>query len=367
MYGYYMFVGRGDWGNSRQKTWDPTFNGNVATRLLGDWGIHRRGTDVKDASEWSTSWDGDTWNSRVDFLQDTLRADTLVLLANGYELPYPSERFPEAVELDHANVRHEFLQGVLDHARRRGLAVYVQFCTTGHAEGYAAAHPECTTVDADGHRHPVNLCHHHPMGRGYAIGVAEEFLSRYRGFTGVSFHPPENAVPCRCAYCEAAFRRESGRSFASVPPQAISDFYWESCLSFQREMETLARGRLPGAKVFAITIPGRFEEDFEVIAPQIPQDTTILHWDYWSYGEKIPQVLSSLRLFRSHGHRVGFIPTSGWSLDKCGPDYGARVVEQIAAVRAAGVEDLMYFLGAIWHPESLRATSWRLHAGASER
>jgi hypothetical protein len=101
----------------------------------------------------------------------------------------------------------------------------------------------------------------------------------------------------------------------------------------------------------------------ETVGREIPKTTTILHWDYWSYGHKIPDVLQSLRLFRSQGHQVGFIPTSGWSLDKCGPDYGQQVVEQIRAVRADGVTDLMYFVGAIWHEPSLRATSWALHGG----
>lgn len=361
MYGYYFFVGRGDWGTSREKTFDPSFNGNVPTSLIGDWGPHRQGTDLADAPEWTSAWPPATWNAHIDFLVDTLKADTLVLLMNGYELPYASEKFPEAVELDHANVREEFFQQVLDHARQRGLQVYAQFCTTGHAVGYAAAHPDATTVAADGTRHTVNLCHHHPLGRAYVTGVVEEVLTRYHGFTGVSFHPPENASPCYCPYCRAAFTTATGSAFADATPAAISDFYWASCLRFQREMEEYTRRFIAAPQILCITIPGRFEEDFPVIAPEIPRSTLLMHWDYWSYGERIPSLLDSLRLFAGQGHQVGFIPTSGWSLEKCGASYGAQVVAQLKAVRALGVTDILYFVGGIWHEPSLRATSYALH------
>jgi hypothetical protein len=359
MYGYYLFVGRGDWGTSREKTLDPTFDGNVATAILGDWGVHRKGTDLKDAPEWSSAWDRQTWKARVDFLVDRLGADTLDLLMNGYELPYPSKRFPEAVELDHANVRDDFLQEVLDYILARSVTLYAQFCTTGHAVGYARAHPDYTTVLPDGSRHPSNLCHHNPGGRAYAIGVAEEVLRRYRGFSGVSFHPPENAIPCHCPHCRTAFARATGKDFSLASTQEIADFYWASCMAFQRELECLAQSLIPGVQLFSITIPGQFEQHFDVVGPQIPRTTLILHWDYWSYGPKTPDLLRSLDVYRSQGHRVGFIPTSGWSLDKCGPGYGQQVVEQIDAVRAAGVTDLLYFVGAIWHEPSLLATSWK--------
>jgi hypothetical protein len=357
MYGYYLFLGRGDWGTSRAQTLDPTFDGNVNTRLLGDWGPHRKGTPLSQAPEWSSAWSLDTWKHHIDFLVDTLGADTLALCMNGFELPYPSERFPEAVELDHANVKREFLPQALDHARRRGLKLIAMFCTTGHATGFALSHPECTTVGPNGERHPTNLCHHHPLGRGYAEGVAREMLTRYPGFGGVSFHPPENAVPCRCEYCRAEFHRQTGKDYQRASDKEISDFYWASCLGFQRSLENLASSLIPGASVYAVTIPGRFEQDFSVVAREIPKTTMLLHWDYWSFRSKIPDVLNSLRLFRSQGHCVGFIPSSGWSLDRCGPDYGEQVVEQINAVRAEGVRDLLYFVGAIWHEPSLRATS----------
>lgn len=361
MYGYYIFLGRGDWGSSRTGALDPTFGGNVQTRLLGDWGPHRCGTPLSRAPEWSSAWDLATWKRRIDVLVDPLGADTLCLLMNGFELPYPSRRFPEAVEKDHALLRHDFLQDLLDYARTRGLTLVAQFCTTGHAETYAAVHPDFTTVAADGTRHPTNLCHHHPGGRDYAMGVTREVLTRYQGFAGVSFHPPENSVPCSCPYCRRAFAIATGAAWDTATPDDIRRFHWASCLAFQHEMEDLARSLVPGVQVFSVTIPGQFERDFGAIAPQIPLSTTFLHWDYWTFGEQLPALVESLRLFRSRGHRVGFIPSSGWSLDKCGVRYGEAVLGQIAAVRQAGVEDLLYFVGAIWHEASLRATSWRLH------
>ena len=365
MYGYYLFAGRGDWGTSRDRTFDPTFAGNVKTRILGDWGPHRQGTDLAQAPEWTSAWTLKSWKAHLDFLVDPLGADTLFLLMNGFELPYPSARFPEAVELDHRNVKREFLQAALDYALEKGLRLAVQFCTTGHAVGFAKAHPECTTVGPDGRRHETNLCHHHPLGRAYAEGVATEVLTRYRGFSGVSFHPPENAVPCRCGHCEAAFRQTSGKSFGQATAQEVSDFYWASCLSFQRQMEQLARSLVPAAAIYSVTIPGQFERDFAIVGRAIPAQTVLLHWDYWSFRERLPDLLESLRVFRSAGHRVAFIPSSGWSLDKCGPDYGACVVEQIAAARDAGVTDLVYFVGGIWHEPSLRATSWTLYGATA--
>ena len=112
-------------------------------------------------------------------------------------------------------------------------------------------------------------------------------------------------------------------------------------------------------QLLSITIPGQFERDFAVVGPQIPKSTILLHWDYWSYGARIPELLRSLAVYRSQGHRVGFIPTSGWSLESRGPTYGQQVIEQIDAVRAAGVTDLIYFVGAIWHEPSVLATAWK--------
>ena len=77
MYGYYIFLGRGDWGTSRDRSWDPTFRGNVATTLRGDWGQHRQGTDVSEATQWTTAWSRETWIEKVDYLVDELGADTL--------------------------------------------------------------------------------------------------------------------------------------------------------------------------------------------------------------------------------------------------------------------------------------------------
>ena len=93
MHGYYLFLGRGDWGTSRAKTLDPTFGGNVPTQILGDWGVHRTGTPLAQAPEWSSAWTPDAWKHHLDFLVDTLKADTLALCMNGFELPYASDMF----------------------------------------------------------------------------------------------------------------------------------------------------------------------------------------------------------------------------------------------------------------------------------
>ncbi len=358
MNGYYLFMGRGDWGMSRDRTFDPTFGGNVPTRLLGDWGPHRTGATLADAPEWSSAWDLAGWKRRVDFLRDELGADTLVLMMNGYELPYASALFPEAVERDHANVRHEFFQGVLDHARGRGLSLGACLATTGHARGYAQSHPEFTVAGATGQCATDNLCHNNPGGRRYAEGVAREVLTRYSGFEWVSFHPPENAQACRCAHCGRAFAEETGGEYGRADAATVAAFHWRSCLRFQHDLERLAADLVPGARFFSFTIPGTFETNFDVVAQAIPKSTVLMHWDYWSYGPRIPELLASLDLFRSQGHRVAFTPTSGWNLDKLGEGYGAAVREQIRAVRGAGIADILAFVGAIWHEPSLRATAW---------
>lgn len=357
MYGHYLFLGRGDWGSSRHGTLDPTFGGNVRTRLLGDWGPHRTGTPLAAAPEWSSAWDAAGWFRRIDFLAGELGADTLLVCLNGFELPYPSRRFPEAVERDHANVQREFFQTVLDYARSRGVTPLALLCTTGHAEGYARAHPEAATLDRTGGRSPYNLCHHHPLGREYARGVAAELLTRYRGFAGIAFHPPENAHPCWCEHCRAAFRRAGAGDYAAATDAQRDAFLWRSCLAFQREMEELATALVPGVRVFVVTIPGRFEAEFDVVAEQVPLSSTFIHWDYWSFGPRLPQLLDALRLYRSRGHRVVFMPSAGWSLDALGEGYGAAVREQVAAVRADGVRDVLHFVGAIWNEAALRATA----------
>ena len=362
MYGYYFFLGRGDWGTSREKTLDPTFRGNVKTAILGYWGLHRTGTELTDAPEWSSSWNASTWKEHIDFLVDTLKADSMFFCMNGYELPYASTSFPEAVEIDHCNVSNDFFQEVFDYAKTRGLYLGAVFCTTGHALGYVRAHPDYSTVAKDGTRHRENLCHNHPEGRRYAETVVCEMLTRYHGFDALSFHPPENVEPCYCEYCREKFLQATGKCFAVATDKEIQDFYWRSCLGFQQEMEALGKSFIPDAKLFCVSIPGRFEDDFEIIGRAIPRETTIMHWDYWSFDEKIADLLEDLKIYRSLDHQVTFVCSSGWSLDKCGRNYGERVVEQIRAVKKDGIDDLIYFVGAIWHEESLRRTSLVLNS-----
>lgn len=359
MYGYYFFLGRGDWGTSRAQSFDPTFNGNVPTRILGDWGVHRQGLSLDQAPEWSSSWSVETWKEHVDFLTEELQADTFAICMNGYELPYPSTAFPEAVELDHANVKSEFFQQVLDYARDRGLALIATFCTTGHAKGYVASHPEAATTSVDGERSSENLCHNHPLGRHYARTVAEEMLTRYHGFNGICFHPPENTQPCYCSYCRDRFARATGKKMADATTEEVEAFFWQECLTFQQEMVDCGLKLVPDAQVYCVTIPGRFEPAFDTVAAAVPRDTTFLHWDYWNFGEKTEETIKSLNVFASRGHPVGFVASSGWSLDGCGADYGLAVVEQIRKVQNAGYTDLLYFVGAIWHEPSLLATSFR--------
>jgi len=363
MYGYYLFFGRGDWGTSRDKTLDPTFGGNVKTRVLGDWGPHRQGTDLTDAPQWTSGWSLQTWKQRVDFLIDPLGADTLFLLMNGHELPYPSAAFPEAVELDHANVKEEFLQELLDYARSRGLALAAKFCTSGHAVAYAGAHPECTTVSADGEHSRENLCHNHPKARKYAETVVKEVLGRYRGFSYVEFVPPENVVPCCCEYCVQAYAARTGRDFLAAGVEEQAAAHRLSCLAFLREMNQTVRKILPDARMIWTVMPDLMR-DSDNFLREIPADTELLHWNYWCFEARIPEMLKTLRLLQSRGHRVGLRPSAGWGLDKPGgQDCRPLVPEQVAAARANGIEDIVYLVGGIWHEESLLATSWKRRRG----
>lgn len=196
-----------------------------------------------------------------------------------------------------------------------------------------------------------------PAAWKYAEGVAREVLTRYSGFEWVSFHPPENTQVCRCLYCTRAFVNEVGEDYGHAHAGIVSAFHWRSCLQFQHELEQMAHELVPGARFFSVTIPGTFEQEFAVVAQTIPKTTLLLHWDYWSYGPRIPELLASLKLFRSQGHSVAFAPSSGWSLDKLGENYGDAVREQIRAVHDSGIQDILYFAGAIWHEPSLRATA----------
>ncbi|MBI4024380.1 MAG: beta-galactosidase [Verrucomicrobia bacterium] len=346
MYGYYLFLGRGDY--------------HLAF-----------GPEVIDhpPQTWTSTWDASDWRRRIDFLVDRLDADTLAILMNGFLLPYPSQRFPEVREKDHPNVQCEFLQEILDHARGRGLSLIATFCTTGHAMGYAKAHPECAVVaatglkqrfvDADG-RHAFNLCHHHLVARAYAIGVVEEVLTRYRGFSGVLFHPPEHFVSCRCRVCEQAFHVASKKSFAEASDRGIDAFYWATCMAFQGELVQRARTLLPSARMLTFDVPGPFDEHFDVIAPQISPMTAIVHWDYSSYRpEQYASLKECLRFFQTAGHRLIFTPTSSYNLATEDPEYGDKVVKQIDMVLNAGIQDVLYYHGPIWMEDTILATSWK--------
>lgn len=286
-----------------------------------------------------------------------------------WENTYPSARYPEVRESDHPNVRQEFFQDVLDYARGRGLMTVATLCTTGHAGGYAKAHPECATLAAAGTqhqyldsagRHTFNLCHNHPMGQAYARGVIAEVLSRYHGFGGLLFHPPEHVVPCHCSYCKQAFRATSGKELAAASDGDIAAFSWATYMDFQRQVAEEAGALAPGARVFTFNIPGVFDEHFKVVAPRIPRTTTIVYWDYHSYSpEQHTSLLAALDFYRSAGHPVAFTPTSSYNLRLEDPQYGAKVARQIDVVRGAGVKDVLYYHGPIWMEDTIRATSWK--------
>ncbi|MDA1189705.1 MAG: hypothetical protein O2854_08545 [Chloroflexi bacterium] len=358
-YGYYLFLGYGDY--------------------------HR---PDKAGPDWTSAWNLKEWERRLDRLQK-LGTNILYVFMMGKELPFPSQAFPEIVEKGHTNVENEFFQQVLDSANKRGIEVIAVFATTGHAgelvkhrphleikprpEGSEAstahlrAFPKAEAERAIHHRAGTAqvgsgiLCHHQKEAQKYPLTVITECLTRYKGFSGVVLHPPEFVSACFCKDCQAMYKKATGNDLMQASDDEARRFFMDSNLEFQKNvLEPKVDELLPGGKSFMFTIPWMFEGHFEEFERWIDKDTIIVDWDYDVAEERMAELQGRLKRYGKYGHEVWFMPSSGFAY---GPDYTeqeAAVRKQVSLAEETGVNGVVYFMGPVW-TRHLEPSSYFLH------
>lgn len=356
-YGYYLFLGLGDY---------------LPPDELG--------------AEWTSAWGPAEWTRRLDELVG-LGANTLFVYLVGGRLPFPSERFPELVEPGHPNVESEFFQSVIDEARSRDMDVVAVLSTTGHAraltdlrpdlaiEPGAGAEPAAASAFPEGQHDDVVsdregeavvgsgiLCHHKAGARAYAIEVARECLTRYTGFAGYVLHPPEFVTGCVCDECRRAYSAQTGDELLDAPDDTVRGFFMRTNLEFQRdELEPGVAGLIPGGKAFTFSIPWIFEEGFAEVAALIPDHHTIIEWDYNQAPARIATLGERIRRYGSAGHEVWFMPSAGLAFgEETAEAQTAGTLRQVEVALEAGAGGVIYFVGPYWYPY-IEPTSWFLH------
>lgn len=340
---YYLFLGRGDYA----------LNSTPLDRIDPAW----RPPDAisADPADWSFSWDLSEWERKVDFLHG-LGAGRLYFVMNGFELPYPSDRHPELVEPDHANVHSEFFQALVDDVNALGIEVVAALCTTGHCDRAIQLHPEWAGVHADGRRWQCAMCHNNPGARRYACNILEEVLTRYSGFSGVFLHPPELDEYCHCGYCSRAFTQETGLDLLSAGDDAALAWFWRTWARFAKELIEMARRRDPRFSLTMCTIPPVWRRHFGTVRDVIPRDVTLMHWDYGPLGRDARErIRTDIERFRSGGHNIAFAISAGVGISaadeaKLGRDSRTKV----EFARSCGVHEICCFVGAVWFPGRIR-------------
>ena len=356
-YGYYLFLGLGDYLSP------------------GDLG-----------PDWTSRWDLSEWERRLDQLV-RLGTNTLFVYLVGGRLPFTSESYPELLEPGHANVERDFFQSVIDGATARGMEVVAVLSTTGHARALTDARPELAietrpgasvtapsafpegmhdevVADRDGEAVVGTgiLCHHKSGARDYAMTVARECLTAYTGFSGYVLHPPEFVTGCLCESCRVAYRERTGEELRDASDEVVRSFFMETNLRFQRdELEPIVSELIPNGRAFTFSIPWIFEGGFDKVADLIPSHHTIIEWDYNQAPERIATLAERVREYGSAGHDVWFMPSAGLAFS---PDTAAEqtagTLRQIEVVLDAGVEGIVYFVGPYWYPY-IEPTSWHLN------
>lgn len=331
-YGYYMFLGLGDF--PQPEAFDD---------------------------RWTSRWERSRWQEAISNLKN-LGSNTLFLYLMGHRLPYPSRYFPECVEMEHPNVRADFLQDIIDRCHAESIGVVAVFSTTGHARSFAMANPRLAIADRGGRPMPQYgiVCHHHPDACAYPLTAIRECLNRYRGFKGVVLHPPEFVHPCFCDACRNDFSRKSGRELRDADEEVAQLHFMQTYMEYQRTvLETELRSLLPNAMQLTFTIPWIFEKSFEQFAAQITTDTVIVDWDYNLDDDRMHALPARLMRYGQFGHRVWFMPTAGYDFSPKAPvrEQSNRVLRQIALAKNAGIQDIIYFLGPYWYP-SIEEASW---------
>jgi len=343
---YYMFLGRGDYlpRSMPLDAIDPKW---------------RRPAEISPlASDWTFSWPLTTWCRHLDQLRG-LGADRLYLFLNAFELPYPSRRFPELVESDHANVLREFLPELLVYARRIGLDVVAGMSTTGHCDRALQLHPEWAGVHADGTRWQCAMCHNNPLAREFVQDLVEEVLDRYPGFTGVFLHPPEVGEYCHCPHCQSLYQQETGRALKDLDETARMSWFWITAARFMAALFNQVHSHAAGLNLFTCSIPGVWRRHFPVIGPLLPKSVGIMHWCYGRLTEKQrDQMAADLRAFAAYGHAVSFANSLIFaSSTMTDGELRENNLANNQVARAAGVKEIVYFLGPVWQEHRIFAGS----------
>jgi hypothetical protein len=345
-FGCYLFLGRGDYVLSRvpldqiDPKWRKPF------------------TVSPHAADWSFSWGLAEWQEKLRFLHG-LGARRIYMIMNAFELPYPSQAYPELVEPDHVNVQREFFGKLLEFARGLGLEMIASFSTTGHCDRALELYPELSGRHADGNRWQCAMCHNNPRAREYARTVMTEVLTRYEGFSGVYLHPPEVNEYCWCDHCQQLYRAQTGQELTAQDPATRLIWHWQTAFGLIEELRQLALSFDPRFPISICTLGATWEPIFPQLHPLLHPDVTLLHWDYGAFNPAAEERIGRrLALFRSGGHRLGFITSvrfamAGLDMQEL-RDHTAR---KVAFVRSRGAQEIVYFVGPVWFPESIRAAT----------
>jgi Hypothetical glycosyl hydrolase 6 len=168
------------------------------------------------------------WKHIVDGIHDD-SGNTLLLWVAG---AFRSERFPITWQynVEHENVRHDFVRDLIDHAHTRGIKVLLGFTPFGYdgVNQYPLEHPELKAVGRDGQ--PVglfgigcwgyNLCPSKPESQQFMLEYVREILAAYPNADGLLIESSDYAI-CHCRDCGPRF---FNREFAFV--RSISDEVW---------------------------------------------------------------------------------------------------------------------------------------------
>jgi len=239
----------------------------VGTRLLPT--IHRSPYEVRSMftniggpdelappDQWAREWgaaDGYDYEGFVDWLVSHKINHILLPFDLDFGLVYPSERFPEAVNPYHPNVKHEFFGDMFEYAHRRGMEVFVFASFPDCWSAVVRAYPELAGVNLDRSeilgdeawqefqrtgigRFKYRLtaswvCGSKPEVLALWRAYWEEVMDRYPGINGVGLQACEHPeTRCNCVECRNTF--------------------WDQSTVYFEEMVKIAQARNPQCRPF---------------------------------------------------------------------------------------------------------------------
>ena len=171
----------------------------------------------------------DAWKDILDDVRDD-GGNLVVLWAAG---AFRSRKFPDtwAHNADHANVRHDFLRDLIDHAHQRGLRVLLGLTPYGYdgVNRMPLSHPDWKATGPDGRPtarmgifcHGFNLCPARDDTCRFMLDYTREMLDFYPNADGLFLESSDYAV-CHGPECRGRF---FDHEFAFV--RQISDEAWK--------------------------------------------------------------------------------------------------------------------------------------------